>query len=214
MWLPGSASSDWLESVDEAIALGARSPVAVPARGLSERAAQGRNGARALVAGARRRRRGDVPDGDGAAGSAPATSSTRSPTSRGPGRRSRHNLKYWTDGEWLGFGCGAHSTRRRRAVEECRRRPRTTSRGSTRGEPSAVDVRRLTRRRAAGRRALHRPAADRRHRSRRIRRPLRRGCLGSAMAASSSRSSEAACCGDEGAASLADPPRECFLLTR
>jgi oxygen-independent coproporphyrinogen III oxidase len=29
----------------------------------------------------------------------------------GQGRASRHNLKYWTDGEWLGFGCGAHSTR-------------------------------------------------------------------------------------------------------
>src|SRR5262249_5432589 len=28
-----------------------------------------------------------------------------------PGRRSRHNLKYWTDGEGMGFGCGAHSTR-------------------------------------------------------------------------------------------------------
>jgi oxygen-independent coproporphyrinogen-3 oxidase len=27
-----------------------------------------------------------------------------------PGRRSRHNLKYWTDGEWVGFGCAAHST--------------------------------------------------------------------------------------------------------
>ena len=27
-----------------------------------------------------------------------------------PGRESRHNLKYWTDGAWLGFGCGAHST--------------------------------------------------------------------------------------------------------
>jgi oxygen-independent coproporphyrinogen III oxidase len=27
-----------------------------------------------------------------------------------PGRRSRHNWKYWTDGEWVGFGCGAHST--------------------------------------------------------------------------------------------------------
>ncbi len=27
------------------------------------------------------------------------------------GRESRHNLKYWTDGEWLGFGAGAHSTR-------------------------------------------------------------------------------------------------------
>jgi oxygen-independent coproporphyrinogen-3 oxidase len=28
-----------------------------------------------------------------------------------PGRESRHNLKYWRDGEWLGFGPGAHSTR-------------------------------------------------------------------------------------------------------
>jgi oxygen-independent coproporphyrinogen-3 oxidase len=28
------------------------------------------------------------------------------------GLQSRHNLKYWSDGEWLGFGCGAHSTRR------------------------------------------------------------------------------------------------------
>jgi oxygen-independent coproporphyrinogen III oxidase len=28
-----------------------------------------------------------------------------------PGARARHNVKYWTDGEWLGFGCGAHSTR-------------------------------------------------------------------------------------------------------
>jgi oxygen-independent coproporphyrinogen-3 oxidase len=27
-----------------------------------------------------------------------------------PGYESRHNLKYWTDGEWRGFGCGAHST--------------------------------------------------------------------------------------------------------
>ena len=30
--------------------------------------------------------------------------------SRG-GAVSRHNLKYWQDGAWLGFGCGAHSTR-------------------------------------------------------------------------------------------------------
>jgi oxygen-independent coproporphyrinogen-3 oxidase len=28
-----------------------------------------------------------------------------------PGREARHNVKYWQDGEWLGFGCGAHSTR-------------------------------------------------------------------------------------------------------
>jgi oxygen-independent coproporphyrinogen-3 oxidase len=28
-----------------------------------------------------------------------------------PGAESRHNLKYWQDGAWMGFGCGAHSTR-------------------------------------------------------------------------------------------------------
>ncbi|MEQ1909123.1 MAG: radical SAM family heme chaperone HemW, partial [Vicinamibacterales bacterium] len=28
-----------------------------------------------------------------------------------PGCESRHNVKYWSDGEWVGFGCGAHSTR-------------------------------------------------------------------------------------------------------
>jgi oxygen-independent coproporphyrinogen-3 oxidase len=28
-----------------------------------------------------------------------------------PGRRSRHNLKYWQDGAWIGVGPGAHSTR-------------------------------------------------------------------------------------------------------
>lgn len=27
-----------------------------------------------------------------------------------PGRRCRHNMKYWTDGAWHGFGCGAHTT--------------------------------------------------------------------------------------------------------
>ena len=27
------------------------------------------------------------------------------------GCRCRHNLKYWSDGAWVGFGCGAHSTR-------------------------------------------------------------------------------------------------------
>ncbi len=27
-----------------------------------------------------------------------------------PGHRSRHNVKYWQSGNWLGFGCGAHST--------------------------------------------------------------------------------------------------------
>ena len=63
----------------------------------------------ALVAGARRRRGGDVPGGDGAARGAGYEQYEISNVAR-PGRVSRHNLKYWTDGEWLGFGCGAHST--------------------------------------------------------------------------------------------------------
>lgn len=25
-------------------------------------------------------------------------------------RQARHNLKYWQEGQWIGFGCGAHST--------------------------------------------------------------------------------------------------------
>jgi oxygen-independent coproporphyrinogen-3 oxidase len=29
-----------------------------------------------------------------------------------PGFESRHNVKYWTDGEWLAFGCAGHATRR------------------------------------------------------------------------------------------------------
>lgn len=41
-----------------------------------------------------------------------------------PSWQCRHNVKYWNDGEWLGFGCGAHSTRggsRWRNVAETRR---------------------------------------------------------------------------------------------
>jgi oxygen-independent coproporphyrinogen-3 oxidase len=28
-----------------------------------------------------------------------------------PGFRARHNMKYWADGQWWAFGCGAHGTR-------------------------------------------------------------------------------------------------------
>jgi coproporphyrinogen III oxidase-like Fe-S oxidoreductase len=59
------------------------------------------------------------------------------------GRRSRHNLKYWTDGEWLGFGPGAHSTlagvrwKNTASTEEYIERV-------TAGHAIEVDVRRLT----------------------------------------------------------------------
>ena len=55
-----------------------------------------------------------------------------------PGRRSRHNLKYWRDGEWLGFGCGAHSTRRGarwKNVSETARYVDAVERGAPAAEP-------------------------------------------------------------------------------
>jgi putative oxygen-independent coproporphyrinogen III oxidase len=60
-----------------------------------------------------------------------------------PGRRSRHNLKYWTDGEWLGFGCGAHSTHggvRWKNISSTEDYIAAVGRGAT----LTVDVRRLT----------------------------------------------------------------------
>jgi oxygen-independent coproporphyrinogen-3 oxidase len=59
------------------------------------------------------------------------------------GRRSRHNLKYWSDGEWLGFGCGAHSTRRGarwKNISSAADYSDTVMRGAS----PAVDVRRMT----------------------------------------------------------------------
>lgn len=60
-----------------------------------------------------------------------------------PGRRCRHNLKYWSDGEWMGFGCGAHSTRggeRWRNVSETGRYIETV----TNGRSAGVDRRSLS----------------------------------------------------------------------
>lgn len=60
-----------------------------------------------------------------------------------PFRRARHNLKYWTDGDWIGLGCGAHSTldgvrwKNVAATEEYIGR-------IERRIPTAVDVRRLS----------------------------------------------------------------------
>ena len=54
-----------------------------------------------------------------------------------PGRESRHNLKYWRDGEWLGFGCGAHSTRSAVRWKNARTRSSSLSRSAA-GAPSAM----------------------------------------------------------------------------
>jgi oxygen-independent coproporphyrinogen-3 oxidase len=59
------------------------------------------------------------------------------------GRASRHNLKYWTDGEWLGFGCGAHSTRNGARWKNVSSTTEYIDR-VTSGETTAVDRRELT----------------------------------------------------------------------
>ena len=60
-----------------------------------------------------------------------------------PGRRSRHNLKYWTDGEWLGFGCGAHSTRGGARWKNVSGTDEYVARVES-AQPTAVEVRRLS----------------------------------------------------------------------
>jgi oxygen-independent coproporphyrinogen-3 oxidase len=110
MWLPGQNVSEWLESVDAAIALAPEHLSlymleVYPNAPLKEEMA--------------RARWSQAPDDDAAVMYIEAMERLEaaelmqyeiSNVAR-PGRRSRHNLKYWTDGEWLGFGPGAHSTR-------------------------------------------------------------------------------------------------------
>lgn len=111
MWLPGQQVDEWLESVDAAIA---EAPEHVslymlevyPNAPLREEMS--------------RRAWSQAPDDDVAAMYVAAMERFEAAgfmqyeisNVAQPGRRARHNLKYWTDGEWQGFGCGAHSTRR------------------------------------------------------------------------------------------------------
>jgi oxygen-independent coproporphyrinogen-3 oxidase len=60
-----------------------------------------------------------------------------------PGRESRHNVKYWTDGEWFGFGCGAHSTRKGVREKNVASTSEYISRVGSRGE-LAVETRTLS----------------------------------------------------------------------
>jgi oxygen-independent coproporphyrinogen-3 oxidase len=109
MWLPGQSVDQWLESVDAAIVtapdhLSLYLLEVYPNSPLKEEMA--------------RARWSQAPDEDAAAMYVTALERLDaagyeqyeiSNVAR-PGRQSRHNLKYWTDGEWLGFGCGAHGT--------------------------------------------------------------------------------------------------------
>lgn len=110
MWLPGQSPAQWLESVDGAIAL-APDHLSLymlevyPNAPLRDEMA--------------RRHWSQAPDEDAETMYLSAMDRLEaaglfqyeiSNVAR-PGRESRHNLKYWLDGEWCGFGCGAHTTR-------------------------------------------------------------------------------------------------------
>jgi putative oxygen-independent coproporphyrinogen III oxidase len=110
MWLPGQRVDEWLASVDAAIEL-APEHLSLYLLEVYPNAPLKDEMARA--------RWSQAPDDDAAAMYLEAMARLEaaglvqyeiSNVSR-PGRRSRHNLKYWSDGEWVGFGCGAHSTR-------------------------------------------------------------------------------------------------------
>jgi oxygen-independent coproporphyrinogen-3 oxidase len=139
MWLPEQRLSDWLESVDAASALGPEHLSLYllelyPNAPLKDEMARSRWSL--------------APDDDAAAMYLTAMERLEaagyqqyeiSNLAR-PGRRSRHNLKYWTDGEWLGFGCGAHSTRHGVRYKNVASTEEYVDR-IRRGQETAVDVR-------------------------------------------------------------------------
>ena len=110
MWLPGQQVEQWLESVEAAISI-APEHISLYMLEVYPNAPLRDEMARSAWS--------QAPDDDVAAMYVTAMERLEgagynqyeiSNVAR-PGRRSRHNLKYWTDGEWEGFGCGAHSTR-------------------------------------------------------------------------------------------------------
>lgn len=141
MWLPGQSVSDWLTSVDQAIAVGP-DHLSLYLLEVYPNAPLKDDMARA--------RWSQSPDDEAAAmylgayerlAQAGYEQYEISNVSR-PGRRSRHNLKYWSDGEWRGFGCGAHSTRNGVRWKNVADTGEYVGR-VWRGEQTAVDVRRL-----------------------------------------------------------------------
>lgn len=142
MWLPGQRVDEWLASVDAAIELAPEHLSlylleVYPNSPLKEEMA--------------RARWSQAPDDDAAVMYVDAMERLEaaglgqyeiSNVAR-YGRRSRHNLKYWTDGEWLGFGCGAHSTRDAMRWKNVSATEDYVDRVE-RGESLPVDIRRMS----------------------------------------------------------------------
>jgi oxygen-independent coproporphyrinogen-3 oxidase len=150
MWLPGQSVGQWLESIDGAIALAPEHLSlylleVYPNAPLRDEMARGRWS--------------QAPDEDAAAMYLEAMDRLDRAGYRQyeisnvarPGFESRHNLKYWQDGAWRGFGCGAHSTRagvRWKNVSATDDYIDSQAAGSKKS--LVVDVHRLTRREQVG----------------------------------------------------------------
>jgi oxygen-independent coproporphyrinogen-3 oxidase len=142
MWLPAQRVDEWLESVDSAIAL-APEHLSLYMLEVYPNAPLKDDMARAQWS--------QAPDEDVAAMYLAAMDRLDGAGYRQyeisnvarPGRESRHNLKYWTDGEWLGFGCGAHSTRGGVRWKNLSATDDYVACINA-GQPAAVDLRRLT----------------------------------------------------------------------
>ncbi len=142
MWLPGQSTGNWLESVDRLIDVGP-DHVSLYLLELYPNAPLKEEMARAGWS--------QAPDEDAAEmylaglGALDAAGYQQYEISNvcRPGRESRHNVKYWTDGEWLGLGCGAHSTRGGERWKNVSATGEYVDRVMA-GHPVAVDVRAMT----------------------------------------------------------------------
>ena len=109
MWLPGQSLTDWRQSIEGLVSI-APDHASLYMLELSPNSPLRDQMARAQLS--------QAPDDDAAdmyelamelVGAAGLAQYEISNVAR-PGFESRHNLKYWLDGEWFGFGPGAHST--------------------------------------------------------------------------------------------------------
>ena len=110
MWLPGQRPADWLASVDSLIDVGPDHASLYlleiyPNAPLKDEMARGGWSVAPDDDAAEM-----YEDGLGRLDRAGYEQYEISNVARPATRRARHNLKYWQEGEWIGFGCGAHST--------------------------------------------------------------------------------------------------------
>jgi oxygen-independent coproporphyrinogen-3 oxidase len=118
MWLPGQSTAGWLSNVEALIELEPDHASLylleiypnAPLRDEMARAgwsvAPDDDAAEMYVAGLERLDRAGFEQYEISNVARRAAESGGGPFSR----RARHNLKYWQEGEWLAFGCGAHAT--------------------------------------------------------------------------------------------------------